>query len=196
MQTVRCTPIFGEIRLLNELIGIYQKSLSPNFRDLSFPTEFMGEPSSVGSKNKTAVGSQLIEDDWNKSNRTRILQNAIINVRRAWQSHSAYAIAMTLLCGLRDLFNTLEPSIFQRSRDLCGPAIWALEDVRRIRKWKRRGDITTEMQHILLQDWLEEETLKKFWEAMFEEGQRFVAACLAVVFEDKTEMIAPRRYSI
>ena len=103
---------------------------------------------------------------------------------------------MTLLCGLRDLFNTLEPSIFQRSRDLCEPAIWALEDVRRIRKWKRRGDITTEMQHILLQDWLEEGALKKFWEAMFEEGQGFVAGYLAVLFEGEMEMKAHRRYSI
>lgn len=196
IQTVRSTPVWREIYLLNELLETYQKLLAGFLKDSGFPEDLFDIFSSMGSKNKTATGNQLIEGDWDKSYTRLVLKNAMINLKRAWQSHSAYAVAMTLLCGLRDLFDTFEPATFQRSRDLCEPAIWALEDVRRIRKWKRRGDITMEMQHILLQDWLEEGALKEFWKAVCEEGQRFVAGYLAVFFGDYAEMRAPRRHSI
>lgn len=53
-----------------------------------------------------------------------------------------------------------------------------------------------EMQHILVQDWIEEGALKSFAKVFYEEGQSFVAGYLAVSFSDHEMSTAKRRYSI
>jgi hypothetical protein len=117
--------------------------------------------SGLFSRIENAIGLSGIENalGWSRT-MDKFGSDALRDFERAWKSRSAYAIAMAGLCGLQDLLDTVDPSQSSRSRELCQTAIWAVEDLKRIRKWKRRGEITTEMQHILVQDWLEEAELK------------------------------------
>lgn len=131
--------------------------------------------------------------------RKQILRNAIGDCERAWKSRSAYASVIAGLRGLQDLLDTVDPSFFSQSRALCQKAIWAVEDLKRIRKWKRKEEITLEMQHILVQDWREEEALKDFVAALLEEGQSFIVGSangLMGYLEHGKDRTTVRRHSI
>lgn len=129
--------------------------------------------------------------------RKQVLSNALRDFERAWKSRSAYAIAMAGLRGLQYLLDTVDPSLFSRSRELCQQSIWAVEDLKRIRKWKRKREITTEMQHILVQDWLEEEAVLK--DLVAGPSEDLIAGDLTVLMghqEQDKERPTVRRYSI
>lgn len=80
-----------------------------------------------------------------------------------FKGQSAYTGSLAATSILIKLLDVVAPLGFTRSRQLCLGVLWALQDIKNIREWKKSGEITMEMQHILVGDWLKERAIPKFF---------------------------------
>lgn len=99
------------------------------------------------------------------------VDNLIWQLVSAFNCRSVYGVSLTATRILVKLFNVMEPLGFTKSRRLCKRLSGLVEDVKTVRDWRRSGEITTEMQHILVGDLLEEDNLGRFFSELFAELQ-------------------------
>jgi hypothetical protein len=82
---------------------------------------------------------------------------------------------LTMFNTVSDIANTIicvaEPLGFVTSKRYCARLPGLLADLKMVRDWRTTKEITTEMQHILVQDLLKEEDLPRFVTALLLEAE-------------------------